>query len=55
MTHDIVIRGGEIVDGTGSKRYLADLAIDDSMISAIGKVDGKSTGVRAGSVLRHQA
>ncbi|MYE11245.1 MAG: amidohydrolase family protein [Gammaproteobacteria bacterium] len=40
MTHDIVIRGGEIVDGTGSDPVPGDLAIDGSTISAVGQVDG---------------
>ena len=39
MTHDIVIRGGEIVDGTGSDPVRADVAIDDGIITAIGKVN----------------
>ncbi len=36
MTHDIVIRGGTIVDGTGRTPFSADLAIDDGTITAIG-------------------
>jgi N-acyl-D-aspartate/D-glutamate deacylase len=34
--HDLVIRGGTIVDGTGSERRKADVAIDDGIISAVG-------------------
>ncbi|MYD99426.1 MAG: amidohydrolase family protein [Gammaproteobacteria bacterium] len=41
MAHDIVIRGGELVDGTGSEPVPGDLAIDDGLITAVGKVDGK--------------
>ncbi len=41
MAHDIVIRGGEIVDGTGAEPVPGHLAIDDGVISAVGKVDGK--------------
>ncbi len=41
MTHDLVIRGGEIADGTGKERYLGDLAIDEGVISAIGDIDGR--------------
>ena len=26
--HDLVIRGGTIVDGTGAPRYVADIAVD---------------------------
>lgn len=43
MTHDIVIRGGNIVDGTGAEPVHGDLAIDDGMITAVGEVDGKGT------------
>ena len=41
MAHDIVIRNGDIVDGTGAEPIPGDLAIDDGLISAIGKVEGK--------------
>ena len=34
--HEIVIRGGTIVDGTGTRRRNADLAIDGGLVSAIG-------------------
>ena len=37
--HDLVIRGGTIVDGTGAKPFQGDVAIDGGLISAIGKVD----------------
>jgi N-acyl-D-aspartate/D-glutamate deacylase len=43
MAHDIVIRGGKIVDGTGNEPVRGDLAIDDGLISAVGEVDGKGT------------
>lgn len=36
MAHDIVIRGGQVVDGTGSEPRLADVAIDDGVISEVG-------------------
>ena len=41
MTHDIVIRGGQIVDGTGSELVPGDVAIDDGTISTVGKVDAQ--------------
>ncbi len=41
MTHDIVIRGGEIVDGTGSEPSAGDVAIDGGTIAAVGQVDGR--------------
>ncbi|MBI3440003.1 MAG: D-aminoacylase [Proteobacteria bacterium] len=34
--HDIVIRGGTIVDGTGNARFEADIAIDGALITAMG-------------------
>ena len=36
MTHDLVIRGGQIVDGTGRAAFTADIAIDAGCITAIG-------------------
>jgi N-acyl-D-aspartate/D-glutamate deacylase len=41
MTHEIVIRGGRIVDGTGSAPWMGDVAIDAGHITALGKVDGR--------------
>jgi N-acyl-D-aspartate/D-glutamate deacylase len=37
--HDLVIRGGTLVDGTGSKPFQADVAIDGGLITAVGKID----------------
>ena len=37
MSHDMVIRNGNLVDGTGAKVYHADIAIDGDQISEIGK------------------
>lgn len=39
--HDLVVRGGMIVDGTGAPRFLGDVAIDDGVISTVGTVTGK--------------
>src|SRR5262249_32573166 len=36
---DVVIRGGEVLDGTGSAALRADVGIKDARIAAIGKVD----------------
>ena len=41
MAHDIVIRGGQVADGTGREPVLEDLAIDDGVISAIGRIEGQ--------------
>ena len=40
MPHDIVIRGGQLIDGLGNEPSNGDLAIDDGAISQVGKVDG---------------
>jgi N-acyl-D-aspartate/D-glutamate deacylase len=39
--HDLVIRNGTVVDGTGNTARNADLAIDGERITAIGTVDDK--------------
>ncbi len=36
---DILIRNGRVIDGTGNSWYVADLAIRDGRIAAIGKLD----------------
>jgi len=33
--HDIVIRGGTIIDGTGQPAYAGDLAVDGGWIAAV--------------------
>ncbi|MBS01892.1 MAG: amidohydrolase [Gammaproteobacteria bacterium] len=43
MTHDIVIRNGTLIDGTGAAAQEGDLAIDDGMITAVGDVPGKGS------------
>ncbi len=40
--HDVLIRNGTIVDGSGGAPYVADLTIDGDTITAIGKVDGRA-------------
>ncbi len=41
MSHDLVIRGGTVVDGTGAEPFTADIAVDGDQIAAIGQVAGK--------------
>ena len=36
MAHDLIIRNGTIIDGTGSQGYRSDVAIDGDRITAIG-------------------
>ena len=37
--HDLVVRGGTVVDGTGAPRRAADVAVDGGVVSAVGTVD----------------
>lgn len=39
--HDLVIRNGTIVDGSGKPRFVADVAVDGGLITAIGPDIGK--------------
>jgi len=41
MSHDLVIKNGTIVDGTGAARFRGDVAIDGDRIVEIGKVSQK--------------
>ncbi len=36
--HDLVIRGGTVVDGTGNPRFVDDVAIDGGLITAVGQI-----------------
>ena len=38
--HDLVIRNGIVIDGTGAPRFAADIAVDDGVITAVGTVAG---------------
>ncbi|MEM1131327.1 MAG: D-aminoacylase [Pseudomonadota bacterium] len=40
--HDLIIRGGTIVDGTGKAAYTADIAVDGDTITAIGDISGEA-------------
>ena len=41
MAHDLIIRNGTIIDGTGAPGYVADLAINGDRITAIGNLAGE--------------
>jgi N-acyl-D-aspartate/D-glutamate deacylase len=41
--HDLVIRGGTVVDGTGADARTADVAITDGIVTEVGSVDGPAT------------
>ena len=40
MEHDLIIKNGNIIDGTGSAAYSGDISIKDGIITAIGEVTG---------------
>jgi N-acyl-D-aspartate/D-glutamate deacylase len=42
VAHDLIIRNGTIIDGTGAPGRVADLAIDGDRITAIGDLSGAS-------------
>ncbi|MGE0383158.1 MAG: amidohydrolase family protein [Gammaproteobacteria bacterium] len=39
--HDLVIRGGTVVDGTGAPPFQADVAIDTGVVTQVGPVHGR--------------
>ena len=39
--HDLVIRGGTVVDGTGALRFVADVAVDGGIITAVGHISAQ--------------
>jgi len=47
MTHDLIIKGGSVIDGTGAPAIKADVAVDGDRISRIGDL----AGVEAGTVI----
>ena len=40
-THDLIIRGGTIIDGSGAPAFEGDVAVSGGVITGIGKVGGK--------------
>ena len=38
MAYDLLIKNGTVIDGTGTKRYRADVAIANGKVAEIGKV-----------------
>lgn len=44
MPHDLVIRGGTVVDGTGAPARGADVAVDGDRITRVGDVDASGAG-----------
>jgi N-acyl-D-aspartate/D-glutamate deacylase len=42
MAHDLIIRGGDVLDGTGAAAVRADVAVDGDRISAVGDLSGET-------------
>ena len=42
MAHDLIIRGGTVVDGTGGPPRTADVVIDGDRIVAVGRADASA-------------
>src|SRR5688572_28217966 len=40
MAHDLIIRNGKVVDGTGAPARMADVAVSGGRITGIGKITG---------------
>jgi N-acyl-D-aspartate/D-glutamate deacylase len=40
-SHDLVVRAGRVVDGTGAPPFTADIAIDDGLITQVGRVQAR--------------
>jgi N-acyl-D-aspartate/D-glutamate deacylase len=38
--HDLVVKGGTVVDGTGAAARTADVAVSDGVVTEVGRVDG---------------
>jgi N-acyl-D-aspartate/D-glutamate deacylase len=40
--HDLIVRGGTVLDGTGTTAHHADIAVRDGVITQVGRVDGSA-------------
>jgi N-acyl-D-aspartate/D-glutamate deacylase len=45
MAHDLIIRNGRVVDGTGAPGREADVTVDDGVVVAVGPSDGDAVEV----------
>src|SRR5437867_11844978 len=45
MPHDLVIRGGTVVDGTGAPPRTADVAVDDGVVVEVAHIDAAAARV----------
>ena len=44
MAFDLIIKGGEVVDGTGSKSFSADVGVEGDRITAVGQLGDVEAG-----------
>src|SRR5215210_739651 len=52
MSYDVLIKNGTVVDGVGTSRYHADVAVSDGKIAAIGKItDGAKKVIDAADLI----
>ena len=40
--YDLIIRNGTIIDGSGQPRFVADVAVQDGKVAAIGEISGEA-------------
>jgi N-acyl-D-aspartate/D-glutamate deacylase len=40
--HDLIVRGGSVVDGTGAPARTADVAVSDGIVTEVGRVTGRA-------------
>ena len=41
--HELVIRSGTVVDGTGNDRFVGDVAVSGGIVTHVGEVDGRGS------------
>ena len=41
--HELIIRNGTVVDGTGADRFVGDVAVSDGIVTEVGRIDGSGT------------
>jgi N-acyl-D-aspartate/D-glutamate deacylase len=46
MSYDVIIRGGTVMDGSGSPAGTADIAVQDGLITEVGRIDGAARRTR---------
>ena len=44
MTFDLILKGGWVIDGSGGPPFRADVALIDTMIAEVGRLEGAESG-----------